>query len=345
MATPEQREEAISKLKNSLNNLAIIKAADLARIADLSHDINFSDAVPYFEQMLEIARQLNDRDISRLGYNHISQITKALEKITRLMDQVTGFTLNQNTPGTVCNNIINEIKNSYDEIMEPLTLPLAFTATQSTDYAKIEREAKGYHATMRHEAESFSETVQQYLVEAGKALSAVKEQAAEAGVSTNAQIFLQESERHAALSQKWLKGTIVVSAVTLLAAIVFLYISFNYKPETTASAIQYVVSKIILLSIMSFAIFWCSRNYKAQKHNETLNKHRANALMTFRAFVEGAEDDRVKDAVLLQAAQAAFSHRQTGYDSAEKDPQSLNPIVEILGKTFLKSAEGGTGPK
>ena len=58
--------------------------------------------------------------------------------------------------------------------------------------------------------------------------------------------------------------------------------------------------------------------------------------MTFRAFVEGTADDRVKDAILLQAAQAAFAGRPTGFDSPEKDSPTINPVVEILGKSLPK---------
>ena len=222
--------------------------------------------------------------------------------------------------------------------MEPLTLPLAYTATQSTDYAKIEREAKGYHATMKEEAEGFRKTLESYKLEAEKALLAVKEQAAEAGVSTNAQIFLTDSANHAKVAKTWLISTIATASITLLVAIGFVYLSFQYTPSTTAEAIQYVVSKIILLSTLSFGIFWCARNYKSSKHNETLNKHRANALMTFRAFVEGSEDQTIKDAILLQTSQAAFSNRPTGYESQEKETQTINPVVEILGKSLVKSS-------
>ena len=91
-----------------------------------------------------------------------------------------------------------------------------------------------------------------------------------------------------------------------------------------------------MISTLSFGVLWRARNYRAERHNETLNKHRANALMTFRAFVEGTADDRVKDAILLQAAQAAFAGRPTGFDSPEKDSPTINPVVEILGKSLPK---------
>jgi len=338
MATPEQRTEKIQEAKKLLEELAGQKATALARTEELSRDINFSEAVPFFEEMLDIVKQLNQRSIDRLGFAQINQVVATCTNLNNLIKKVKEFTLNQNTPADVCTAIIQEVKNAYDTIMEPLTVPLAFTATQATDYAKIEREAKGYHATMREEADIFKKMLESYKVDAEKALQAVKAQAAEAGVATNAQIFLTDSSNHALTAKNWLTATIWSSAITLVVAIVFVIISFKYQPPTTASAIQYVVSKLILLSTLSFGIFWCARNYKSSKHNETLNKHRANALMTFRAFVEGSSDQQIKEAILLQAAQAAFVNRPTGYEDQEKESQAINPVVEILGKSVVKSA-------
>ncbi len=338
MATPEERIEKIDTAKILLAELAEIKASSLARTEELSRDINFSEAVPSFEEMIDIIKQLHQRSIDRLALNQITKIINVCNNLKNLIEKVRGFTLNQNTPADICQGIIQEVKNAYDGIMDPLTVPLAFTATLATDYAKIEREAKGYHATMKEEATAFKKLLESQKIEAEKALQAVKDQAAEAGVATNAQIFLTDSGSHAETAKKWLIATIASAIVTLIVAVSFVFISFMYKPETTAAAIQYVVSKLILLSTLSFGIFWCARNYKSSKHNETLNKHRANALMTFRAFVEGSGDNRIKEAILLQAAQAAFVNRPTGYESQEKEQQAINPVVEILGKSLVKSA-------
>lgn len=338
MSTPEQRKEGIDKAKVLLAELAGQKAADLARTDELSRDINFSDAVPYFEEMLDIAKQLNQRSIDRLSLNQINQIVSGCTALKALIRKVSGFTLNQNTPADVCNTIIEEVKNAYDAIMEPLIIPLAFTATLATDYAKIEREAKGYHATMKEEADKFEKLLLLYIKDAQNALQAVKDQAAEAGVATNAQIFLTDSDNHGEVAKKWLAATIISSIITLAVAVAFVVISFQYKPETTAVAIQYVLSKLILLSILFFGIFWCARNYRSSKHNETLNKHRANALMTFRAFVEGSGEQQIKEAILLQAAQAAFVNRSTGYETQEQESQTIHPVVEILGKSVGKNA-------
>lgn len=334
MASPEERKEKINVVKDMLEELASVKVSELSRVDELSRDINFSDAVPYFEEMLDIIKQLRERSIDRLALAQINSIETACKQLRNLINDVRNFSLNQNTPADVCRNIIKQVANAYDGIMEPLTLPLAFTATLATDYAKIEREAKGYNATMRQEAETFKKSLDTYKTEAESALNAVKEQAAEAGVSTNAQIFLTDSEKHSDNAFLWLVATILMGIITLGVTIYFYIDSIDHVFSNSASAIQYILSKLILLSTLFFGIFWCSRNYKSSKHNETLNKHRANALMTFRAFAEGSSEQAIKEAILLQAAQAAFINRPTGYESLEKDMQSANPVVEMLGKSL-----------
>ncbi len=341
MATLEQRQEMLKKVQDQLSEISSTDANTLARTSELSPDINFKEAVPYFEEMLDICKQLNQRDILRLTTQQLNDLSGSITKIAELMQEVRQFTLNQNTPGDVCKNIITKVSNSYDNIMNPFMLPLSFTATQATDYAKIEREAKGYHLTMKTEAEELSKFLKSVRSEAENALSAVKAQAAEAGVSANAQIFIEDANKHNDSAVKWLKATIIMAIVTLLTAISTLVVAFLYVPPDLTSVIQYIVAKLLVLSTLSYGVFWSARNYKAQMHNQTLNKHRANALMTFRAFVEGTSDERVKDAILLQASQAAFTLRSTGFDDPEKDSQTINPVIEILGKTLPQASSKG----
>ena len=339
MPTVEQRAEQLQGVKEKLKELVVLDPKALARTTDLSPDINFKAAVPHFEEMLDVCKQLSERDLSRLTHRQLSTMSSAFDQLSSLINQVKEFTLNQNTPGDVCNDIVASIADAYDGVMDPLLLPLAFTATQATDYAKIEREAKGYHATMQKETEELSSFISSARTEAERALAAVKEQAAEAGVSTNAQIFVGVAKQHEAASGKWLKATVRLTVVTLVVALAALIAAFLYQPTNVAATIQYVVAKLLVISTLSFGVLWCARNYRSERHNETLNRHRANALMTFRAFVEGSGDDRIKDAILLQAAQAAFSGRPTGFDSPERESPTINPVVEILGKSLSRSGE------
>src|SRR5690606_29978681 len=140
----------------------------------------------------------------------------------------------------------------------------------------------------------------------------------------------REAKDRAKSADTWLKWTIILTVVTSVVALAAVILVFFWTPTDVPQAIQYVVSKLILLSALTFASVWCGRNYRSHKHNETLNLHRAHALMTFRAFVQGTQDPRVSDAVLVQAAHAAFTGRPTGYESTSDTTPQVAPLVDAV---------------
>jgi hypothetical protein len=78
MADSEQRKQKLAQATDLLTELAAIDADSLARKSELSPTINFTAAVPHFEEMFDIVRQLNDRDISRLSTQQLDQVTTGL---------------------------------------------------------------------------------------------------------------------------------------------------------------------------------------------------------------------------------------------------------------------------
>ena len=189
MADVDERQKTLNETTQRIAELADINAETLARTSELSPDINFKEAVPHFKEMLDLCAQLSQRDMTRLTTGQLRGIMSSCAELEELIRSVREFDLNQNTPGDVCRDIVSRIASAYDSVMDSLLLPLAFTATQATDYAKIEREAKGYHATMKAEADNFSSFIKSAVADAERALAAVKEQAAEAGVSNQCSDF------------------------------------------------------------------------------------------------------------------------------------------------------------
>ena len=53
-----------------------------------------------------------------------------------------------------------------------------------------------------------------------------------------------------------------------------------------------ITTKIALLVLLFSATVWCSKNFRALKHQVTINKHRALSLQTFQAFVGERSDQR-----------------------------------------------------
>lgn len=341
MVETKARKEKLEAAKKLLNEVVAVDPESLARTDELSRNINFAQSVPHFQRTQDMFRELHSRDISRLPSDSIDHVNQACSVFMSLVQKIRSFDINTNNPADACRAINNEVANAYDGIAKPLLLPLSFTATQQTNYAQIEREAKGFNAELRQQHSEMLAFIDQVKASADQALAAVREQAAEAGVASNAQIFVQEANKRAQSAVIWLRWTVVLTALTALAALTFLGAVFYWTPAGTPQAIQYVISKLILLSVLSFSTVWCARNYRAHKHNETLNAHRAHALMTFRAFVEGTKDPRVSDAVLVQASTAAFQGRPTGYETMSDTTSHAGPVIEVLSRAAGRAATTG----
>jgi hypothetical protein len=94
--------------------------------------------------------------------------------------------------------------------------------------------------------------------------------------------------------------------------------------------VQHALGKILVFTALYYGLIWCGRNYRANRHNYVMNKHRQNSLSTFESFVRAAQQDTaIKNAVLLQATTAIFAPQVTGYAAQETDPESPNKIIEI----------------
>jgi hypothetical protein len=65
-------------------------------------------------------------------------------------------------------------------------------------------------------------------------------------------------------------------------------------------------------------------------HLHTLYKHKEVSLLTFKAFVEGAEDPKIKDAILLQATKSIFDIGDTGYLSSKESTVTGFETIKIV---------------
>ncbi len=152
------------------------------------------------------------------------------------------------------------------------------------------------------------------------------------GVAYHAEKFFIEAKNNNKFARLWLVGTIGLGIITIGFAILNITLFKNlYTTSDLPQSIQFVFSKVIIFSILYYGLMFCSRNYKANRHNFIVNKHRFNALKTFEAFVAPASgDQQTKNAVLLRTTETIFSPAITGYLSKEPDNQGSPAIMEIF---------------
>lgn len=100
--------------------------------------------------------------------------------------------------------------------------------------------------------------------------------------------------------------------------------------------VQLGVSKVLTFGVLSFLTYLFAKNFLNHKHNAIVNKHRQNALATYRALVEAAGSPNVADVVLTHASACIFSPQSTGYAGGKTvDGATAKSVVELFGKPMM----------
>ena len=118
--------------------------------------------------------------------------------------------------------------------------------------------------------------------------------------------------------------------VLSVAAVVVLLVVWAPSAETTGEIVREIGGRFVVLTLLAFALGFTVRQYTSSKHNQTLNRHRQNALRTFETFVSAADDKETRDAVLLEATRAIFAPQPSGFLRAGHETESPSTIIEVI---------------
>jgi len=223
----------------------------------------------------------------------------------------------------------DELRRAFDRILMPI---VRATSLYEVQKRTAEREKEATAA-----AEQLATLV-----------AAAKDLQRDATVASQAAHFDAMSSHHSRLAHRWLVGVIAVG-VTLIAAAVWSVASASAALAKGAPAValgSYLVvtllaSKAIVGAVLYYAFVITLKNYRAHRHLAVCYAQKANALRTFKAFVEAArEHEATKNAVLLAATNAIFTIVPSGYAADQPDP-GAGPVVDLA--RALKGGASGTG--
>ncbi len=145
-------------------------------------------------------------------------------------------------------------------------------------------------------------------------------------IGKHSKVFKSQEGEHKTNVNTWYKR-IKKSIIATLLALVILLVLLIYIPES--KLIRVAIIGAMIISILTYTTVLFVKNYFAEKHNETVNRHRANCLATFDTFIDNADPDK-KGAILLQATNTIFAHQRSGYLSKETETTNPSPVIEIV---------------
>jgi len=339
----EQQKVALAQLNTALQELTTIEPDSLVRTDELGKTLDFKEGIEVFRRSLGLFKSLQQANLDGVPTQTLQQLTQFVQQTTQIFRQIQQFNpAGQNNPGAARDNLINQVASFYDQHFPHIAPIIAYSVRRGTDFERLEREAR---STLEGIAEIKSDLEKQatnIVTQANETLKQVQRAAAEVGVAQHAIHFKQEAMEHLHRSRWWLITTAVLGLVTLGFAVWVLY---SYKTAisdlTTAQSLQLGIAKVLVFSVLSYAVVWSARMYRAQWHNYVVNKHRQNALSTFETFVKAATDEQTKNAVLIHATQCIFSPQATGFASHEPEATPPAQILEIVKGTVRERPSGG----
>jgi hypothetical protein len=110
----------------------------------------------------------------------------------------------------------------------------------------------------------------------------------------------------------------------------------NVQPFTTLLLSAFYAAKAVLLSTILFILTWFLKNYRSEKHNYVINKHKAMTL-TVATGILTKDDYKNTDRgnIFIQAMEIIFTHQVSGF--SKEDNSSPNIINSLFPKGQTKT--------
>lgn len=170
-------------------------------------------------------------------------------------------------------------------------------------------------------------------------VEAARAAAGEAGAAEFTEEFRKEGEKAKWRSMGWLVATVFLGVLGVWFSIDLMGRASDV-PRNVWEAVYVVGGRAFVLSVFFYSVVWSGRVTLANMNLEAANKHRAVSLQTLKAFAAATNDAGVKDAVVLEAARAAFENTPNGFirrDGADNGARLR--ALEVV--TSVKRVGGG----
>jgi hypothetical protein len=291
-------EPKIKELKDYLNQISI---DNLNILPDSRFNILNSKLKPVFDKLDEI--QKTDKNPNQ---------TDAQQKT----QTVQFFTYGPNQGGN------GYFEKEKEEIWKIILEAITLDNQKLQDNSVAVKKAKELENVIKNAKDSQDEI--------NKVLNSARTELSKGGVSKHSDIFGSQAEIHKTSAENWQKYAVRLLIANGVLVIIILSLVI-WVVEDKTLRIEVGIFGAALISLISYAIVLCVKNFFAEKHNQNVNQHRANCLGTYNTFIDSADEER-KAAVLLQATNTIFSHQKSGYLTKDTETNNPNPIVEIVRK-------------
>lgn len=338
MPTPEEKT-AQDEAKASLERMQNFDIQSLPREQELGTKLNFKDAVGPASRLVELYARLAPAALQDFPADKLNQLRDITNENYNLLDQVMTFSPELSNPHEARQTLIEQITNAYPSAFNVAHPLIAYSLHRAADFQRLDRDARTTLQTVRDQGDALKQQLENQLKEAEKIVDEVRQVAAETGVSQQASYFKGAADDHEKASESWRKRTVSLAWLLGVYGVASLFIAKIplLEPSDTYQSIQLGVSKILIFAVLSFMLYLSARSHLSHKHNEIVNRHRQNSLLTYRALVDAAGSSENREVILTHAAACIYAPQPTGYSQDGGEATKASSVVEVMGKPLAGS--------
>jgi hypothetical protein len=331
-------DESLEQLINSVQTIVSIDPNSLARTETLGQALDFTPAIPIVQRTLDLFKSIPPEALIDLP-EPVRQIIKSEAENTKLTIAAmqTFNPATSNNASAERNDLIATANARYNQAFASLAPAAGFFSGRRTDLSRFEHQAAQAVANAESQVLGFLSELKQTRDDARSALAEVRSVAAESGVATQAPHFGDEATRHETAAADWQKYTVRVAIGLGVFAAATIVWAILWTPDNNAQAVQIGLGKLLVFTTIATMLLLCSKTLMAHRHNAVVNKHRQNALLTFKVLADAGLSEHARDIVLTHASSCIYSPQDSGFGKSAGPSQS---VVEVLPKLIQQSHVG-----
>ncbi|NKC12649.1 MAG: hypothetical protein GKR94_10740 [Gammaproteobacteria bacterium] len=333
-------EKLLQEATESLERIQKFDVSSLPRESELGSELHFAEAVKPAELLIELYQRLSVAALQGFPDQTLGVIRDNANNNYQLFSKALEFKAAQQNPQNARNSIIKQINDAYQPAFQALHPFISYSLHRAADFQRLDSQARATLQSIKNKADDFDKEMEAHKNTAKNILDEIRSVAAEQGVSQQAHHFKEEAEKHEANAETWRSRTtkLAIGLGVYSVGSLFIHKVPGLDPSDTYQSIQLVTSKVLIFGVIAYMLFLSARNFLSHKHNAILNKHRQNALLTFKALTDAAKEEENRDIVLNHASSCIFSPQDTGYVRASRNQSTgtNTSLVELLPKTVMK---------
>lgn len=237
-------------------------------------DITFIDIESDVDSIYGIVHLLNGLPLERLPRDAVNEIQNVLTDSFTWIQRIDKFTNHDGSPTQKKQEIASNINSMQENLYRRTHQWIPFLA-----YLKGDIPAQlGAITTSVGEAEKTNRDFEKYVVDKQKsiddAVSAAREASAKAGAAYFTKDFLNDANERNEEANTWQTRALASAVITVATAIGFF---FWRAPNEAYAVVQFTTSKLVILAMLIAITAWCAGNFRANKHQATVSRHKGHA--------------------------------------------------------------------